>query len=129
MFENVKLSLSFASVRYLWTRILLAIQNGLIEKEEGYELIEEILKEIPNISEKENIFSLDKEMVTIAIREELLLAILTVSSFEDVDINRNMVGAELIFEAKKVLTIKDKNYTEENEMKRLKRLFEGGGEV
>jgi len=126
MFENVKLSLSFASVRYLWTRILLAIQNGLIEKEEGYELIEEILKEIPNISEKENIFSLDKEMVTIAIREELLLAILTVSSFEDVDINRNMVGAELIFEAKKVLTIKDKNYTEENEMKRLKRLFEGG---
>ena len=125
MLDYVKLRLSFACLRYLWTRILLAIQNGLIEQIDGYELIEEILHKMPDI-EKENIFALDKEEVEILIKRETLLAILVVSNFEDVDINRRLVGAELIIKAKEVLTKKGSKYSLEDEEKRLKRLFEGG---
>jgi hypothetical protein len=125
MLDYVKLRISFACLRYLWTRILLAIQNGLIEQIDGYDLIEEIMHKMPGI-EKENIFALDKEEVEILIKRETLLAILVVSSFEDVDINRRLVGAELIIRAKEVLTKKESKYSLENEEKRLKRLFEGG---
>jgi hypothetical protein len=125
MLDYVKLRISFACLRYLWTRILLAIQNGLIEQIDGYELIEEIMHKMPGI-EKENIFALDKEEVEILIKRETLLAILVVSSFEDVDINRRLVGAELIIRAKEVLTKKESKYSLEDEEKRLKRLFEGG---
>jgi hypothetical protein len=125
MLDYVKLRLSFACLRYLWTRILLAIQNGLIEQIDGYELIEEILHKMPDI-EKENIFALDKEEVEILIKRETLLAILVVSNFEDVDINRRLVGAELIIKAKEVLTKKGSKYSLEDEEERLKRLFEGG---
>jgi hypothetical protein len=124
MLDYVKLRLSFACLRYLWTRILLAIQNGLIEQIDGYELIEEIMHKMPGI-EKENIFALDKEEVEILIKRETLLAILVVSNFEDVDINRRLVGAELIIRAKEVLTKKESKYSLE-EKERLKRLFEGG---
>ncbi len=125
MLDYVKLRISFACLRYLWTRILLAIQNGLIEQIDGYELIEEILHKMPDI-EKESIFALDKEEVEILIKRETLLAILVVSNFEDVDINRRLVGAELIIKAKEVLTKKESKYSLEDEEKRLKRLFEGG---
>jgi len=125
MLDYVKLRISFACLRYLWTRILLAIQNGLIEQIDGYELIEEILHKMPDI-EKENIFALDKEKVEILIKRETLLAILVVSNFEDVDINRRLVGAELIIRAKEVLTKKESKYSLEDEEERLKRLFEGG---
>ena len=125
MLDYVKLRLSFACLRYLWTRILLAIQNGLIEQIDGYELIEEILHKMPDI-EKESIFALDKEEVEILIKRETLLAILVVSNFEDVDINRRLVGAELIIRAKEVLTKKESKYSLEDEEERLKRLFEGG---
>ena len=125
MLDYVKLRISFACLRYLWTRILLAIQNGLIEQIDGYDLIEEILHKMPDI-EKENIFALDKEEVEILIKRETLLAILVVSNFEDVDINRRLVGAELIIKAKEVLTKKESKYSLENEEERLKRLFEGG---
>jgi hypothetical protein len=125
MLDYVKLRISFACLRYLWTRILLAIQNGLIEQIDGYDLIEEIMHKMPGI-EKENIFALDKEEVEILIKRETLLAILVVSSFEDVDINRRLVGAELIIRAKEVLTKKESKYSLEDEEKRLKRLFEGG---
>ena len=125
MLDYVKLRISFACLRYLWTRILLAIQNGLIEQIDGYELIEEILHKMPDI-EKESIFALDKEEVEILIKRETLLAILVVSNFEDIDINRRLVGAELIIRAKEVLTKKESKYSLEDEEKRLKRLFEGG---
>jgi hypothetical protein len=125
MLDYVKLRLSFACLRYLWTRILLAIQNGLIEQIDGYELIEEIMHKMPGI-EKENIFALDKEEVEILIKRETLLAILVVSNFEDVDINRRLVGAELIIRTKEVLTKKGGKYSLEDEEERLKRLFEGG---
>jgi len=125
MLDYVKLRISFACLRYLWTRILLAIQNGLIEQIDGYDLIEEIMHKMPDI-EKENIFALDKEEVEILIKRETLLAILVVSNFEDVDINRRLVGAELIIKAKEVLTKKESKYSLENEEERLKRLFEGG---
>jgi hypothetical protein len=125
MLDYVKLRISFACLRYLWTRILLAIQNGLIEQIDGYDLIEEIMHKMPGI-EKENIFALDKEEVEILIKRETLLAILVVSSFEDVDINRRLVGAELIIRAKEVLTKKGSKYSLEDEEERLKRLFEGG---
>jgi hypothetical protein len=125
MLDYVKLRISFACLRYLWTRILLAIQNGLIEQIDGYELIEEIMHKMPGI-EKENIFALDKEEVEILIKRETLLAILVVSSFEDIDINRRLVGAELIIRAKEVLTKKESKYSLEDEEERLKRLFEGG---
>jgi hypothetical protein len=125
MLDYVKLRISFACLRYLWTRILLAIQNGLIEQIDGYELIEEIMHKMPGI-EKENIFALDKEEVEILIKRETLLAILVVSNFEDVDINRRLVGAELIIRAKEVLTKKGSKYSLEDEEERLKRLFEGG---
>jgi hypothetical protein len=124
MLDYAKLRISFACLRYLWTRVLLAIQNGLIEQIDGYELIEEILHKMPDI-EKESIFALDKEEVEILIKRETLLAILVVSNFEDVDINRRLVGAELIIRAKEVLTKKESKYSLEEE-KRLKRLFEGG---
>jgi hypothetical protein len=124
MLDYVKLRLSFACLRYLWTRVLLAIQNGLIEQIDGYELIEEILHKMPDI-EKESIFALDKEEVEILIKRETLLAILVVSNFEDIDINRRLVGAELIIRAKEVLTKKESKYSLEEE-ERLKRLFEGG---
>lgn len=124
MLDYVKLRISFACLRYLWTRILLAIQNGLIEQIDGYELIEEIMHKMPDI-EKESIFALDKEEVEILIKRETLLAILVVSNFEDVDINRRLVGAELIIRAKEVLTKKESKYSLEEE-ERLKRLFEGG---
>jgi hypothetical protein len=124
MLDYVKLKLSFACLRYLWTRLLLAIQNGLIEQIDGYELIEEILHKMPDI-EKESIFALDKEEVEILIKRETLLAILVVSNFEDIDINRRLVGAELIIRAKEVLTKKESKYSLEEE-ERLKRLFEGG---
>jgi hypothetical protein len=125
MLDYVKLRISFACLRYLWTRILLAIQNGLIEQIDGYELIEEIMHKMPDV-EKESIFALDKEEVEILIKRETLLAILVVSSFEDVDINRRLVGAELIIRAKEVLTKKESKYSLEDEEERLKRLFEGG---
>ncbi|MFZ8848530.1 MAG: hypothetical protein ACO2O4_04885 [Minisyncoccia bacterium] len=125
MLDYVKLRISFACLRYLWTRVLLAIQNGLIEQIDGYELIEEILHKMPDI-EKESIFALDKEEVEILIKRETLLAILVVSNFEDVDINRRLVGAELIIRAKEVLTKKESKYSLEDEEERLKRLFEGG---
>jgi hypothetical protein len=124
MLDYVKLRISFACLRYLWTRLLLAIQNGLIEQIDGYELIEEILHKMPDI-EKESIFALDKEEVEILIKRETLLAILVVSNFEDIDINRRLVGAELIIRAKEVLTKKESKYSLEEE-ERLKRLFEGG---
>jgi hypothetical protein len=124
MLDYVKLRISFACLRYLWTRVLLAIQNGLIEQIDGYELIEEILHKMPDI-EKESIFALDKEEVEILIKRETLLAILVVSNFEDIDINRRLVGAELIIRAKEVLTKKESKYSLEEE-ERLKRLFEGG---
>ena len=125
MLDYVKLKLSFACLRYLWTRILLAIQNGLIEQIDGYDLIEEIMHKMPGV-EKENIFTLDKEEVEILIKRETLLAILVVSNFEDIDINRRLVGAELIIRAKEVLTKKGSKYSLEDEEERLKRLFEGG---
>jgi hypothetical protein len=125
MLDYVKLKLSFACLRYLWTRILLAIQNGLIEQIDGYDLIEEIMHKMPDV-EKESIFTLDKEEVEILIKRETLLAILVVSNFEDVDINRRLVGAELIIRAKEVLTQKGSKYSLEDEEERLKRLFEGG---
>jgi hypothetical protein len=125
MLDYVKLRLSFACLRYLWARILLAIQNGLIEQIDGYDLIEEIMHKMPDV-EKENIFTLDKEEVEILIKRETLLAILVVSNFEDVDINRRLVGAELIIRAKEVLTQKGSKYSLEDEEERLKRLFEGG---
>jgi hypothetical protein len=125
MLDYVKLKLSFACLKYLWTRILLAIQNGLIEQIDGYDLIEEILHKMPDV-EKESIFALDKEEVEILIKRETLLAILVVSNFEDVDINRKLVGAELIIRAKEVLTKKESKYSLEDEEERLKRLFEGG---
>jgi len=124
MLDYVKLRVSFSCLRYLWTRVLLAIQNGLIEQIDGYDLIEEILHKMPDI-EKENIFALDKEKVEILIKRETLLAILVVSNFEDIDINRRLVGAELIIRAKEVLTKKESKYSLEDE-ERLKRLFEGG---
>jgi len=125
MLDYVKLGISFACLRYLWTRILLAIQNGLIEQIDGYELIEEILHKMPDV-EKESIFALDKEEVEILIKRETLLAILVVSNFEDIDINRRLVGAELIIRAKEVLTKKGSKYSLEDEEERLKRLLEGG---
>ena len=125
MLDYVKLRISFACLRYLWTRVLLAIQNGLIEQIDGYELIEEILHKMPDI-EKESIFALDKEEVEILIKRETLLAILVVSNFEDIDINRRLVGAELIIRAKEVLTKKGSKYPLEDEEERLKRLFEVG---
>jgi hypothetical protein len=125
MLDYVKLRISFACLRYLWTRILLAIQNGLIEQIDGYELIEEIMHKMPDI-EKESIFALDKEEVEILIKRETLLAILVVSNFEDIDINRRLVGAELIIKAKKILTKKESKYSLEDEEERLKRLLEGG---
>jgi hypothetical protein len=125
MLDYVKLRISFACLRYLWTRVLLAIQNGLIEQIDGYELIEEIMHKMPD-TEKENIFALDKEEVEILIKRETLLAILVVSSFEDIDINRRLVGAELIIKAKEVLTKKESKYSLGDEEERLKRLFEGG---
>jgi hypothetical protein len=125
MLDYVKLRISFACLRYLWTRVLLAIQNGLIEQIDGYDLIEEILHKMPD-TEKENIFALDKEEVEILIKRETLLAILVVSSFEDIDINRRLVGSELIIRAKEVLTKKGGKYSLKDEEERLKRLFEGG---
>jgi|YelNatPaOPRAMG01_1025707.scaffolds.fasta_scaffold231829_1 hypothetical protein len=125
MLDYVKLRISFACLRYLWTRVLLAIQNGLIEQIDGYDLIEEIMHKMPDV-EKENIFALDKEEVEIFIKRETLLAILIVSNFEDIDINRRLVGAELIIRAKEVLTKKESKYSLEDEEERLKRLFEGG---
>jgi hypothetical protein len=125
MLDYVKLRISFACLRYLWTRVLLAIQNGLIEQIDGYELIEEILNKMPDV-EKESIFALDKEEVEILIKRETLLAILVVSNFEDIDINRRLVGAELIIRAKEVLTKKGSKYSLGDEEERLKRLFEGG---
>jgi hypothetical protein len=125
MLDYVKLRISFACLRYLWTRVLLAIQNGLIEQIDGYDLIEEILHKMPDI-EKESIFALDKEEVEILIKRETLLAILVVSNFEDIDINRRLVGAELIIRAKEVLTKKEGKYSLKDEEERLKRLFEGG---
>jgi hypothetical protein len=125
MLDYVKPRISFACLRYLWTRILLAIQNGLIEQIDGYELIEEILNKMPDV-EKESIFALDKEEVEILIKRETLLAILVVSNFEDIDINRRLVGAELIIRAKEILTKKGSKYSLGDEEERLKRLFEGG---
>jgi len=127
MYDLYELSLSFACVRYLYTRILLALQNGLIEDREAYELIEEILSKIPDYS-IEKVFLSDKDTITISIKREVLLAILTVSSFEDIDMNRNLVGAELILQAKNVLTNKSegKYESEEEEIRRIKRLLEGG---
>jgi len=127
MYDSCELSLSFACVRYLYTRILLALQNGLIEDREAYELIEEILSKIPDYT-IEKVFLSDKDNITISIKREVLLAILSVSSFEDIDMNRNLVGAELILQAKNVLTNKSegKYESEEEEIRRIKRLLEGG---